>query len=67
MPEHIYATDGADFESLRSLGFTEYEAMQLVHMKNHVTEHIEYRELLTESRRLGFIRWLVEHDRINES
>jgi hypothetical protein len=66
MPEHIYATDGADFEKLRTQGFTDDEAQQLVHMKNHVTEHIEYKEMLEESRRLGFIRWLIEHDRISE-
>jgi hypothetical protein len=66
MPEHIYATDGADFEKLRAEGFTVDEALQLVHMKNHVTEHTEYKEMMEESRRLGFIRWLIEHDRISD-
>jgi hypothetical protein len=64
MPEHSCATDNADFQSLLSMGFTESEAAKLVHMKDHVTEQIEYREILEESRRLKFIRWLLEHDRI---
>ena len=47
------------------MGFSESEAAKLVHMKDHVTEQIEYREILKESRRLDFIRWLIEHDRIS--
>ncbi len=64
MPEHLYATDNADYEHLLSLGFTEIEATRLLYLKNHVTEQTEYREMLAESRRLDFIRWLIEHDRI---
>ena len=48
MPEHLYATDNADFENLLSLGFSEIEATRLVYMKNHVTEQTEYREILEE-------------------
>ena len=66
MPEHLYATDNADFEHLLSLGFSEIEAQRLVHMKNHVNEQIEYREMVEERHRLGFIRWLVEHDRLEK-
>ncbi len=65
MTEHSYATDNVDFQSLRSMGFSESEAAKLVHMKDHVTEQIEYREILKESRHLDFIRWLIEHDRIS--
>jgi hypothetical protein len=65
MSEHPCTTDNADFQSLRAMGFTENEATQLVHMKDHVTEQVEYREILEESRRLHFIRWLLEHDRIS--
>ena len=64
MPEHLYATDNADFEQLRSLGFSEIEAKGLVYMKTHVTEQTEYREVVEEQHRLGFIRWLIEHDRL---
>ncbi len=66
MPEHLYATDNADFEYLLSLGFSETEAQQLIHMKNHVTEQTEYREMVEEQHRLDFIRWLVEHDRLEK-
>ncbi len=66
MPEHLYATDNADFEYLLSLGFSETEAQKLVHMKNHVTEQTEYREMVEEQHRLDFIRWLVEHDRLEK-
>lgn len=66
MPEHLYATDNADFEHLLSLGFSETEATRLVYMKNHVVEQIEYREMLEEQNRLGFVRWLVEHDRLEK-
>ena len=65
MPEHLYATDNADMERLLSLGFTETEAARLVYMKDHVLEQVEYRELVEETRRLAFIRWLIEHDRIS--
>ena len=64
MPENLYATDNADFEQLRSLGFSETEVTRLIYMKGHVTEQTEYREMLEERHRLGFIRWLVEHDRL---
>jgi hypothetical protein len=64
MPENLYATDSADFEHLLALGYTEVEATSLVYMKNHVAEKTEYREMLEEQHRLGFIRWLIEHDRL---
>ncbi len=66
MPENLYATDSADFERLLTLGFSEAEATQLVYMKDHVNEQTEYREMLEEQHRLGFIRWLIEHDRIEK-
>ena len=66
MPENLYATDNADYERLLSLGFTEAEATRLVYMKNHVFEQTEYREMLEEQHRLGFIRWLIEHDRMEK-
>ena len=65
MPEHLYATDNADFARLLSLGFSTIEATRLVYMKNHVSEEAEYREMLEESRRLNFIRWLIEHKRLS--
>ncbi|MGH2498019.1 MAG: hypothetical protein ACRDIV_25240 [Ktedonobacteraceae bacterium] len=64
MREHLYATENADFALLHSLGFSEEDAARLVYMKNHVAEQVEYRETLAEERRLKFIRWLVEHDRL---
>jgi hypothetical protein len=66
MPENLYATDNADFEYLLSLGFSEIEASRLVYMKNHVTDQSEYREVLEEQHRLDFIRWLIEHDRLEK-
>ena len=66
MPENLYATDSADFEHLLTLGYTEVEATRLVYMKNHVSEKTEYREMLEEQHRLGFIRWLIEHDRMEK-
>ena len=66
MSEHLYATDNTDFERLLSLGFTEIEASRLVYMKSHVTEETEYREILEESRRLNFIRWLIENNRLSK-
>jgi hypothetical protein len=66
MPENLYATDNADFEYLLSLGFSEIEASRLVYMKNHVTDQSEYREVLEEQNRLDFIRWLIEHDRLEK-
>ena len=66
MSEHLYATDNTDFERLLSLGFSEIEASRLVYMKSHVSEEVEYREILEESRRLNFIRWLIEDDRMSK-
>lgn len=65
LPEHSYTTNGGtDFQRLLSIGFSENEAKRLIHMKDHVTEQIEYREMIEESRRLDFIRWLIDHDRM---
>ncbi len=64
MREHLFATENADFELLLSLGFSEEDATRLVYMKNHVDEQVEYREMVAEQHRLDFIRWLVEHDRL---
>ena len=65
MAEHLFTTDNTDFERLLSLGFSEIEASRLVYMKSHVTDEIEYREILEESRRLNFIRWLIENKRLS--
>lgn len=64
MPERFSISGSADFQHLLSLGFSEVEAARLIHMKDHVAEEVEYREMVEESRRLGFIRWLIEHDRM---
>jgi rRNA processing protein Krr1/Pno1 len=64
MQEHLYATEHADFEQLCALGFSEDEALRLIHMRDHIIEQIEYREILEERHRLGFIRWLIEHNRL---
>jgi hypothetical protein len=65
MPEHSYATEGTDLQRLLAIGFTATEAERLLHMKEHVDEQVEYREMMEESRRLNFIRWLIDHDRIS--
>jgi hypothetical protein len=65
MSEHLYTTNNADIERLISLGFSAVEASRLVYMKSHVTDEVEYRETLEENRRLNFIRWLVEHNRLS--
>ena len=65
MPEHLYATDNADIAYLLSQGFSEAEATRIVYMKDHVLEQVEYRELVEETRRLTFIRWLIETGRMS--
>ncbi len=66
MSENMFIADSADFEHLLTQGFSAEEAGRLVYMKDHVVEQIEYREMVEEQHRLDFIRWLVEHDRINQ-
>ena len=66
MQEHLYTADNVVIERLLSLGFSETEVSRLFNMKSHFTEEIEYRERVEESRRLSFIRWLVEHGRLSE-
>jgi hypothetical protein len=65
MAERSYTTNDAEVARLLSLGFSEVEADRLVYMKDHVSEQVEYREMMEESRRLNFIRWLIEHDRLS--
>ena len=65
MPENFFATEGTDLERLLSMGFSIPEAERLVHMKDNVSDQPEYREIVAESRRLDFVRWLIEHDRIS--
>jgi hypothetical protein len=66
MTEHPSTTNGGtDLQSLLSSGFSESEAERLIHMKDHMTEQSEYREMVEESRRLDFIRWLIDHDRMS--
>ena len=64
MRENLYVTENADFALLLSLGFSEEDSTRLVYMKSHVTEQVEYREMAAEQHRLNFIRWLVEHNRL---
>ena len=64
MSENMFIADSADFERLLAQGFTEGEAYYLIHMKDHVAEQVEYREMVEEQHRLDFIRWLVDNDRI---
>ncbi|HZS78936.1 MAG TPA: hypothetical protein VFA41_20165 [Ktedonobacteraceae bacterium] len=66
MQENLYATNNTDYTRLLSLGFSEAEATRLVHMRDHVTEQVEYREMVEEIHRLNFLRWLVENKRIRE-
>lgn len=65
MAERSYTTNDAEVARLLALGFSEIEADRLVYMKDHVSEQVEYREMMEESRRLNFIRWLIEHDRLS--
>lgn len=65
MEEQICTTDHRDYEYLRFLGFSEIGVARLIYMKHHLTEEIEYRERIEESRRLAFLRWLVEHERVS--
>jgi hypothetical protein len=66
MEEQLYTTDKNELEHLISLGFSELEAMRMIQMKDHVSEEIEYREMIEESRRLNFVRWLIDHDRLSK-
>lgn len=65
MEEQTCTTDYQDFEYLRLLGFSESGAAHLIHMKGHLTAEIEYRERIEEDRRLAFLRWLIEHERVS--
>ena len=65
MYEQFYTTEGTDIERLLSEGFSSDEAERIIYMKAHVTEQVEYQEMMAESRRLNFVRWLIEHDRMS--
>ena len=65
MADPLTTDNNIDISRLLAMGFTEVEAENLVYMKNHVNEQSEYREMLEESRRLNFVRWLIEHNRLS--
>lgn len=64
MAERSYATEEKEFQELLAQGFSEIEAAKLIDMRAHVNDQTEYREMLEESRRLAFVRWLIDHDRL---
>ena len=66
MSEDTFIANNADFEYLRDQGFAEDESSKLIHMRDHVDDQLEYREMVAEQHRLAFLRWLVEHDRIGQ-
>jgi hypothetical protein len=66
MEEQLYTTGKIELERLISTGFSELQATRIMHMKDHVSEEIEYREMIEESRRLNFVRWLIDHDRLSK-
>ena len=65
MQEQFYTTEGTDIERLLSAGFSIDEAERMIYMKAHITDQVEYQEMMAESRRLDFVRWLIEHDRMS--
>ena len=65
MQEQFYTTEGTDIQHLLSAGFSSDEAERIVHMKAHISDQVEYQEMMAESRRLDFVRWLIEHDRMS--
>lgn len=64
MSENMYLANGTEEENLLTQGFTKAEAEKLIFMREHVEEQAEYRDMVAEQHRLAFLRWLVEHDRI---
>jgi hypothetical protein len=65
MSKNMFLANCADCECLRNQGFTEDEATKLISLKEQIGKQVEYREVVEEQNRLGFLRWLVEHDRIS--
>lgn len=65
MADRSFITENTEFQQLLEQGFSEHEAGRLVYMKEHVSEQLEYREIIEQNRRLSFIRWLLENDRIS--
>jgi hypothetical protein len=65
MQEQFYTTEGNDLQRLLSMGFSTNEAERMIHMKNHVTDQVEYQEMMAESRRLDFVRWLIDNNRMS--
>jgi hypothetical protein len=47
--------------------FTPEEAARLRNLRENFHEHVEYLERLVDERRLGFVRWLIDTGRLNES
>lgn len=57
-------SDARELRELEALGFTAEEAERLARYREWAGEHGEHAERLKFERRLDFVRWLVEHDRI---
>lgn len=49
---------------LEGLGFSRAEAERLARYRAWAGEHGEHAERLKFERRLDFVRWLLEHDRL---
>ncbi|HCI80399.1 MAG TPA: hypothetical protein DHW02_11990 [Ktedonobacter sp.] len=49
---------------LLATGFTQNEAIKLVHQRTHLYENSEMRQRLHDDGRIQFARWLYEHGEI---
>jgi hypothetical protein len=65
MSKNMFLADCADCECLHNQGFTEDEVTRLIALKEQIEKQVEYREVVEEQNRLGFLLWLVEHGRIS--
>ena len=54
-------------DTLITTGFYWEEAVQLMHLREHLYENSEMRQRVADDLRMHFVRWLYEQGEINET
>jgi uncharacterized protein YjgD (DUF1641 family) len=66
-PAHSSAEQQQALDTLMNTGFYWEEAVQLIHLREHLYENSEMRQRASDDLRMHFVRWLYEQGEINET
>jgi uncharacterized protein YjgD (DUF1641 family) len=66
-PEHSLEEQQQALDTLMNIGFYWEEAVQLLHLREHLYENSEMRQRASDDLRMHFVRWLYEQGEISET